>query len=221
MPAPFPFLVFGATGSTGRHFVSLALERDHVVRAEVRNPSRLDPDLRKSSNLHVRQGSVADEITFLDELVRGADFVVAMLGDAAAQSVSKINTAFVSNQLVPAMRRQRIKRFLYQAGGLSKPYGAQLPFFLRVLRHTVALPYGGQHVDNEAVMEYLGSETRDVEWIVHRAGIGSNSGSMGELTRSEDKFSVATFEDCAAYNFRVVTSDSSAIHTCHTSHYAS
>ncbi|KAK4555344.1 hypothetical protein LTR86_007641 [Recurvomyces mirabilis] len=221
MPVPSTFLVFGATGGTGRHFVSLVLEHGHVVRAVVRDPSRLDPGLRKNSNLHVKQGSVTDEIAYLDELVHGTDFVVAMLGDAAAQSVSKVNAAFVRDQLVPAMRRQGVKRFLYQAGGLSKPYGAQLPFFLRVLRNTVALSYGGQHADNEAVMEYLGNEARDIEWIVHRAGIGSSGGSMGQLTRSRDKFSVATFEDCAAYNFRTVTSDLNAIHTCHTSHYAS
>ncbi len=207
------FLVFGATGQTGQHFVSLALKEGHKVRALARNPAKLAV---KNPDLAVHQGSVTD-ISNLDELVQGADFVVSMLGDATLQNNAKINTAFVQN-LVPAMRREGVKRFLYQAGGLSKQPGKPLSPAFWIIRNTLARGYIGQHEDNEAVMEYLAKEANDLEWMVHRAGIGSNGPSKGVLERSASKVSIATFVDCAAYNYRTLM-DTSAIHTCDMSCY--
>ena len=208
------FLVFGGTGQTGQHFVSLALKEGHKVKALARNPAKFT---FKNPDLEVHPGAVSD-IPILDELVQGADFVVSMLGDVELQKHTKINTAFVQN-LVPAMRRHGVKRFLYQAGALSKPPNQQLPPVLWTIKNTLARGYLGQHEDNEAVMEYLVKEADDLEWMVHRAGIGSNGPSKGVLQRSSSKPSIATFVDCAAYNYRAVVEDSSAIHTCDLSLY--
>ena len=213
MQQPSTFLVFGATGGTGKHFVSLALKDGHRVRVLARNPAKLAV---QHPNLEVQQGSITDMIK-LDELVQGTDFVVSMLGDVNLQRDAKINTAFIK-ELVPAMRRHGVKRFLYQAGGLSTPYKEHLSPILWTIRHTLARGFDGQHQDNEAVMEYLTEQAQDIEWMVHRAGIGSDGPSKGILRRSKNKFSVATFRDCAAYNFRTLT-DSSAIHTCDLSCY--
>ena len=207
------FLVFGATGQTGQHFVSLALKEGQKVRALARNPAKL---ALKNPNLEVHQGSITNAPN-LDELVQGADFVISMLGDVDLQKENKINAAFVQN-LIPAMRRQGVRRFLYQAGGLSKPPKQDLSPLLWMIRNTVARRYIGQHEDNEAVMKYLVEAASDIEWMVHRAGIGSNGPSKGVLQRSKSKFSIATFEDCAAYNYRIMM-DVSAIHTCDLSYY--
>ncbi|MBC7808020.1 MAG: SDR family oxidoreductase [Akkermansiaceae bacterium] len=207
------FLVFGASGQTGQHFVSLALKEGHKVRALVRNPAKLT---FTSPNLEVQQGAIMD-VPKLDELVKGADFVISMLGDAEMQKKEKINTAFVQ-KLVPAMRRQGVKRFLYQAGGLSAPPNQPLSPVLWTIRNTIARGYIGQHEDNEAVMQYLAEAASDVEWMVHRAGIGSNGPSKGVLQRSKKDISIAPFVDCAAYNYRLIM-DPSAIHTCDLSCY--
>ena len=207
------FLVLGGTGQTGRHFIRLALEQGHRVRALARNPSKLTA---ASSELEVIKGSI-DEDLDLDALLSGADFVVSMLGDAAAQRERPINTEF-TRRLIPAMRRKGVARFLYQAGGLSAPPGRRLPTALRLIRSTVARGHDGQHKDNEAVMRYLTDEAADIEWMVHRAGIRGNGASKGTLRRSEKKISMATFQDVAAYNLRTVM-DASAVHTCDFSHY--
>ena len=210
------FLVLGATGGTGKHFVTQALEDGHRVRALVRTPEKLPAG---SENLEVVQGSITDGID-TDKLVAGVDYVVSMLGDKDLQSQAKINTAFVK-KLVPSMRRHGVKRFLYQAGGLSKSYHGQLSWILWTLRYTIARGFAGQHEDNEAVMEYLATEANDIEWIVHRAGINpSNDSSKGVLVRSDTRFSVGTHRDCAAYNYRTVM-DSSAVRTSCLSYYAS
>ena len=207
------FLVFGGTGQTGQHFVRLALEQGHRVRVLARSPQKLattHPDLQ------VIRASITDDPP-LDALLPGADFVVAMLGDAAAQRERCINTEF-TRQLIPAMRRNGVTRFLYQAGGLSAAPGRSLPAGLRVARSTIARRHLGQHQDNEAVMRYLTDEAGDVEWIVHRAAIAGNRPSKGTLQRSQKKISMATFEDTAAYNLRTVM-DTSAVHTCDVSSY--
>jgi putative NADH-flavin reductase len=213
MNVPKTYLVFGATGQTGQHFTSIALGQGDRVRVLARNPGKLTST---SPDLEIRQGSITDEPD-LDGLVDGVDAVVSLLGDAQRQRTEKINTAFVQ-QLVPAMRRHGVTRFLYQAGGLSAPPGQKLSPVLRAIRSTVARRYIGQHEDNEAVMRYLADEATDLEWMVHRAGIGSDGPSKGVLERSSKRLSIATFRDCAAYDYQLL-SDPSAIHTCDGSAY--
>ena len=134
------FLVFGGTGQTGQHFLRLALEQGHRVRALARTPAKLT---RTHPDLEVVPGSVTGELD-LDALLDGTDAVVAMLGDVVAQRDRQVNTEFVQ-RLVPAMRRQGVSRFLYQAGGLSAPPGERLPPALRAVRATIARGYIGQH----------------------------------------------------------------------------
>ena len=210
------FLVLGATGRTGRHFVSIALQKGHRVKALVRDPGKLSV---QDAKLEVRRGSITDELD-LDVLLQGVDSVVCMLGNAALQRKSKINTRFVQ-KLVPAMRRQGVKRFFYQAGSLTRPYKERLPISSWFLRNTLARFGGllGQHEDNEAVIKYLVEEAKDIKWVVHRASLYSDGSSKGTLERSKTRLSIATFVDCAAYNYRLL-SDETAIHTYDQSYYA-
>ena len=208
------YLVFGATGGTGKHFLPIALGEGHKVRVLVRDPAKLAV---QDAKLEIQQGSITDAAAKLDKLLEGVDFVVSMLGDREAQQAAKINTAFIK-RLVPAMRRQGVNRFLYQAGGLSAPYKGHLSPLLWTIRHTVARGFEGQHRDNEAVMAYLAEEAQDIEWMVHCAGIGSDSPSKGTLQRSPTKFSIGTHRDCAAYNYRTLK-EPAAIRTSDFSRY--
>ncbi|WP_168123658.1 NAD(P)H-binding protein [Paenibacillus sp. HB172176] len=209
------FLVFGASGRTGQHFVSIALKEGHKVKALVRNPEKMK---MKNSNLELFKGSITD-CEDLDDLLNGVNFVICMLGNAQEQNKAPINTIFIK-KLIPAMRRQGVKRFLYQAGGLTRRYKDRLSFVTWVLRNTVARYNGllGQHKDNETVIEYLVEEAQDVDWIVHRAGIISDGPSKGLLKRDCRKISLATHVDIAKYNFQVIN-DKTAIHTCDLSCY--
>lgn len=209
------YLVFGATGQTGTHFTSKVLQEGHRVRALVRNPEKVaihDP------NLDVVQGSITDYQP-LDELLRGADFVVCLLGDARAQQDATVNANFIK-RLIPAMRRQAVKRLLYQAGGFTRPYQQRLPLSSWLLKQTLVRFSGllGQHRDNEAVLAYLVEEASDIEWVVHRASLYGDGPSRGHLTRSKTQFSIAPFVDCATYTYGLV-SDDAAIHTYDLSYY--
>jgi putative NADH-flavin reductase len=207
-------VLVNGTGGTGKHFVSQALKDGHRVRALVRNPAKVEVS---DPNLELHTGSITN-ITDISKLVQGTDSVVVMLGDKEAQQTSKINTAFIK-QLVPAMRQHGVKRLLYQAGGLSKPHNGELTWTLWILRHTLARSFNGQHLDNEAVMEYLATEAKDIEWMVHRAGIYGDGPSKGRLERSNTTFSIGNFRDCAEYSHRLIKDDA-AVHTSDFSCYA-
>jgi hypothetical protein len=211
------FLVLGGTGGTGQHFIRLAFSSGHRVRALVRpsSTSKLTP----SPQLEIIPGSITDLDTLnFDSLLAGVDYVISMLGDKTLQSTRAINTEFVK-LLVPAMRKHQIKRFLNQAGGLSRPYGGSLSPILWILRNTFARGFNGQHVDNEGVMEYLSTECGDIEWIVHRAGIYGDGASKGRLERSGTNYSIGVHSDCADYNYRTIREDG-AVHTSDFSYYA-
>ncbi|CAO1631621.1 unnamed protein product [Jaminaea pallidilutea] len=109
------FLVLGATGGTGQHFVRLALAQGHSVRAVVRTPSKL---AIQHAALEVIQGSIADEHLDLDPILSGIDAVVAMLGDKQAQAKAKVNTNFV-RRLVPAMRKHHCSKQAASAGRMA------------------------------------------------------------------------------------------------------
>ncbi|WWC65475.1 uncharacterized protein I303_108093 [Kwoniella dejecticola CBS 10117] len=205
------FLVLGATGGTGKHFVTRALHDGHRVRVLVRSLQKLGT---QAKDLDVWEGSITDvDKIDTDKLVEGVDYVVSMLGDKELQRDKKINYLFMQ-KLVPSMRKQGVKRFLYQAGGLSKPYQGSLSWTLWLLRNTLASGFNGQHLDNEAVMEYLETQAKDLDWMVHRAGIISDGESKGTLQRSKTKFSMATHRDCADYSYRLMIDPArDAVHT--------
>ncbi|SKF60151.1 putative flavin reductase [Mycobacteroides abscessus subsp. abscessus] len=210
------YLVFGGTGRTGRHFITLALARGHAVRALARRPENFGIE---SPNLTLIKGSISDP-GILEELVHGVDCVVAMLGDAKAQRISKVNANFVK-ELIPAMRRHGVDRFLYQAGSATRPYKGRLQPFQWLMRNTLVRTNGlsGQHEDNEAVIEYLVERAQDIAWVVHRASIFSDGPSKGVLQRSRRRISIATFVDTAAHNYELLQ-DPSAVHTYDASRYA-
>src|SRR5215470_8550797 len=70
-------LVLGATGGTGRHIVSQALEAGHAVTAYVRDRARLEV---KHEQLRGVEGAIADAATGLQEAMHGQQVVISALG---------------------------------------------------------------------------------------------------------------------------------------------
>jgi putative NADH-flavin reductase len=184
------------------------------VRVVVRDPQKL---ATKHPNLEIHMGSIT-ELPELEQLLSNVDFVVAMVGDAQVQKTKNINEEFV-RQLIPAMRKASVRRLLYQAGAFSTPPYVMLNPVIWLLKNTVAASFRGQHRDNAAVMKYLWNEAKDIEWMAHRAAINTDGATKGNLVRSKSQLSVATFRDCAEYNYRLIQ-DSTAIHSCDLSHYS-
>lgn len=192
------------------------------LRVLVRDPAKLHIPENSHHLVEVVKGSITDgEGTYdMDKLVSGADYVVFMVGDRAVQAEKMICYPFMKDKLVPAMRRHRVKRLLYQAGGFTRPHDGDLSWIIWALRSTIASSFEGQHKDNDAVHKWLYKEASDIEWMGHRAGIGGDGPTKGVLQRAPKgaRPSIASHIDCAEYSYRLVR-DASAIHTTDFSRY--
>lgn len=70
-------LILGATGGTGQHLVTQALDMGHEVTAFVRTPARISV---QNARLRLLVGTVTDDGTSLTEGIRGQDAVISALG---------------------------------------------------------------------------------------------------------------------------------------------
>ena len=101
-------LVLGATGGTGQHVVSQALQQGHEVTVLARNPQRLTA---QSDRLHVTTGSVDDD-QVLAGAVRGQDVVISALGEGNSLKSSGL-IARSMPAIVRAMESHGVRRLIY------------------------------------------------------------------------------------------------------------
>ena len=103
-------LIFGASGATGRHLVSQAVSRDHLVTAFVRTPSKL---AISNHSVTIFKGDVTDYQS-VEEAVRDQEAVISALG---ARSPWKRDLSLITGvrNVTVAMARVNVKRFIYQS----------------------------------------------------------------------------------------------------------
>src|SRR5262245_10165075 len=167
---PVRLLVVGATGGTGRHVVTQALERGHAVTALARDPSRLTtahPDLR------VVQGDVLDAAS-LDAAVRDQDAVVSVLGHRSYYSPARIQSEGTRN-LLRAMEAHGVSRFACVTSlGLGDSAGRMgLLYTLIVIPLVLPLYFW-----DKARQERLIAASR-TDWVIARPGGLTNGPKTG------------------------------------------
>ncbi len=101
-------LIFGATGSMGRHLVQQALEQGHRVTAFVRNPAKLNTQHIK---LTVVQGDVND-LAAVEKAVQGQDAVLCSLGSGQKRTGTLRSQG--TRQIIRAMEKAGVRRFICQ-----------------------------------------------------------------------------------------------------------
>ncbi len=97
-------VIFGATGSVGRHLVQQALGQGHEVTAFARRTSALDADKR---NLTLHAGDVLDGPA-VSNAVTGQDAVLVALGAGHRGTVRSVGTKHV----IAAMQSHRVRRLV-------------------------------------------------------------------------------------------------------------
>jgi len=120
--------VLGATGRTGQHLVSQALEQGHTVTAFVRDPARLKV---AHERLQVSGWSSADNAAQVGDLMRGHDAVISTLGVPAFKSGGFIERSV--RTLVPAMERAGVRRLIF-ASAFGVLDSHDLPFVPRTMQ---------------------------------------------------------------------------------------
>lgn len=102
--------IFGATGRTGRHLVSQALEAGHYVTVLVRSPEKIGLD---HPNLFVLRGDVLDEER-VSVAVADSDAVISALGPVRGGPQDLMTRA--AGNLIAAMKKHRVRRLVFATG---------------------------------------------------------------------------------------------------------
>jgi putative NADH-flavin reductase len=161
-------LIFGSTGSIGRHLVSQALQSGHKVTAFARKPSKL---AIKHDNLNVILGDAMD-FSSVEKAVPGHNAVLCSLGAGAKGIVRSEGT----KNIVRAMQKTNVSRFICQSSlGVGESWG-NLNFFWKyvmfkgLLRQTYA-----DHVVQENFVKQS-----PLDWTIVRPAAFTDGEHTGE-----------------------------------------
>ena len=151
-------IIFGATGSVGRHLVEQAWAQGHQVTAFVRDPSALDAP---HQDLALQVGDVFDREAVADA-VRGQDAVLIALGAGRKGTVRSVGTGHI----IAAMKRHGVRRLICQStlgAGDSRPL---LTFFWKRIMFGLLLREAyADHEAQEALVRNSG-----LDWTIVRPG---------------------------------------------------
>ena len=160
-------IIFGATGTIGRHLVDQALSQQHQVTAFARKPDALK---LVHQNLTRQPGDVLDRGAVTDA-VHGHDAALIALGAGRKGTVRSVGTKHV----VEAMERHGVRRLVCQTtlgAGNSRPV---LNFFWKRIMFGFLLREA--YADHEAQEALI--EQSDLDWIVVRPGAFTNGAATG------------------------------------------
>ncbi|HEX6889909.1 MAG TPA: NAD(P)-binding oxidoreductase [Chryseolinea sp.] len=155
-------LIFGASGDTGRLLVSSGLQHSHGITAFVRNPSKLN--IHHHENLKVVKGDVSD-YKKVESALDGHDAAISALG---APTPLKRNPTLIKgiDNIVTAMHRQKVGRFIYQSFLGVSEYRSELGFVLDKV-----MPFVMRNVikDHEAKEQTIVNS--DLQWTIVRCSL--------------------------------------------------
>ncbi|WP_295122844.1 NAD(P)-dependent oxidoreductase [uncultured Chitinophaga sp.] len=166
-------IIFGATGGTGKHLVTQALEQGQQVTAFVRDPSKLQVHHPK---LNIVKGDVLNAAS-VAQAVRGHEVVLSSIG--APANKTGVLRSQGTQHIVQGMEEAGIKRLICQTSlgyGDSVSTLDQTPFYFKYLIVPFLLKKG--FADHALQEEYIKHSRLD--WVIVRPGNLTD----GEHTRS-------------------------------------
>lgn len=197
--------VFGASGATGRHVVTNALELGWKVKALARTPAKLD-DLQHE-NLTVFEGDFSNDRAIKDTL-QGCTRVICCAGGPHSNFKYEqlFMSKFVRDHLWPALKESKPKSFLFQAGSLSKIH--KFPTFGQLIVSPM-LGLWPMAKDNDAVMRFIHENPLEAtKVIVTRPGALVNGKGGSELKTSRMPNTLPlTFVDLGKFNVKAVLNE--------------
>lgn len=170
---PRRILILGATGATGRHLLSKALEAGLDVTVFARDPTRVPNTPR------IVKGDVTTKSPALAEAVRGQDAVISVLGRGNSLTSGELFTTSMP-LIVRAMDGERVRRLVVtSAFGVGATH-ADLPLLPRIFVATLLRDlYADKTRGEEAIHQSL------LDWtIVYPTGL-SNAPATGRYRVGE------------------------------------
>lgn len=193
-------LIFGASGATGHHLVSQALQQGHQVTAFVRNPLKLKV---QHQNLKIFQGDVVN-YQLVEQAVKGQDAVLSAL---EASSPFKFDQAVVdgAGNIIKAMQTNGVSRFIYMSFAGVKESRNAAGFFIKYIAPKILSTEIAGHEAREKMIE-----ESQLQWTIVRPP-GLTNGKYrtiyrtGEDIRSKGFIGTISRSDVADFMLKQVT----------------
>ncbi len=166
-------IVFGATGKTGRHVVTAALEQGHEVTAFGRSVDRIDIT---DNALHLHRGDALDPES-VGSAVVGHEGVIVCLGSTGLGDKTTL-TAGTKN-VVDAMVEHGAKRLVVlSAAGVDDSW-RQIPWSSRLLFRTMLRNVFADHHAQEKLVKQS-----PLDWTIVRAAVLKDEPAAGSYIAS-------------------------------------
>ncbi len=154
-------IVFGSTGTIGKHLIEQSLEKGHEVLAFCRDASKLDTF--KHPNLSTTEGDVCNPID-VQNAVKGQDVVIIALGSGKSRK-STVRSEGTKN-IIAAMKDCGVTRLICQSTLGAGESNNNLNFFWK---HIMFGWYLKQvFLDHELQEEYV--RHSNLDWTIVRPG---------------------------------------------------
>ncbi|MGV8995125.1 MAG: NAD(P)-dependent oxidoreductase [Flavobacterium sp.] len=183
--------IVGATGSTGKEVVRLALSANYRVVIVARNPAKILPE----KNVSIAKGDVTDYDS-LELAFRNVDFVISCFGPANNRKIDKLLSIGAGN-IVKACEKNQVQRFIFMSGFVQAPY-SELSFATKMLMPIFRLIYKESY--NDKVIAEATIQKSNLVWTIVRAS-GLNKSVPTRIYKaginSKIYFVMLPYSDCA------------------------
>lgn len=164
--------LFGASGQTGQHFLTLALEKGYEVRALVRNPQSIR---QNNPKLTVVKGDVLN-IDDVQKVLEGVDIVVSLFGHVKG-SPEWLQTNGTKN-IVQAMKEKNVGRIIsLSGGGLPFPEKDEPKFADKLIRTIMKIVV--PKILNDAIKHHEVLKSSGLKWTIVRGPRLTNDSKTG------------------------------------------
>ena len=163
--------LFGATGKTGTHILSQALQKGYQVRALVRDTAKLTV---VHPHLTVVQGDalVAADV---EKTIQGSDVIISALGHVK-NSPAWIQTDATKN-MVAAMKKYGVKKII-SLSGAGVPFEKDKPKFIDNLVRTI-MQLTVPSILNDGIEHAKVLQNSGLDWIVVRGPMLKDGAKKG------------------------------------------
>ena len=184
--------IIGATGSTGKELIKLALAAGYDVTAIARNPTKIEP----RQNLNLVKGDVTN-LESLTLALKNMDYVISCFGPSHHKKVGNLMSLGTHN-IVRACEENGVERFIFLSGFVQSD-GKEFTYINRLAIKLLRKYYHESY--NDKVLAEATIENSALAWVIVRAVALTHKAPTGEYKAGQmakvNPFNALPYADCA------------------------
>ncbi len=184
--------IIGATGSTGKKLVELALKENYNVTIIARKPELV----KLNESLNIIKGDVTD-LESLTNSLKNIDYVISCFGPTNHKNVGNLMSLGTSN-IVKACEKNNVKRFVFMSGFVQsdgKEFSKLNQLAIKLLRIYYKESY------NDKIIAESKIQDSTLNWVIVRAVALANKMQTGfyraGVKIKVNPFNALPYGDCA------------------------